>query len=96
MINYGRQFIDDEEFLLVTSHRRENILNKNSLKNIVDLINSSEKKVLFEFLLLGFIFYGLLIGTISFNGFLSYLFASSYLLFFIFSFLRYRKLEPLS
>jgi UDP-GlcNAc:undecaprenyl-phosphate GlcNAc-1-phosphate transferase len=55
-----------------------------------------EKKVLLEFLLLGFIFYGLLIGTISFNGFLSYLFASSYLLFFIFSFLRYRKLEPLS
>ena len=42
-----RQFINDEEFLLVTSHRRENILNKNSLKNIVDLINSSEKKVLF-------------------------------------------------
>ena len=42
-----KQFINDEEFLLVTSHRRENILNKNSLKNIVDLINSSEKKVLF-------------------------------------------------
>jgi UDP-N-acetylglucosamine 2-epimerase (non-hydrolysing) len=42
-----KQFINDEEFLLVTSHRRENILNKISLKNIVDLINSSEKKVLF-------------------------------------------------
>ena len=42
-----KKFINDEEFLLVTSHRRENILNKNSLKNIVDLINSSEKKVLF-------------------------------------------------
>ena len=42
-----KMFINDEPFLLVTSHRRENILNKLSLKNIVDLINSSDKKVVF-------------------------------------------------
>ena len=42
-----KKFINDEPFLLVTSHRRENILNKLSLKNIVDLINSSDKKVVF-------------------------------------------------
>ena len=42
-----KKFINDDPFLLVTSHRRENILNKISLKNIVDLINSSDKKVLF-------------------------------------------------
>tara|TARA_Y200000002_G_C22599929_1_gene629059 strand:+ start:25 stop:1182 length:1158 start_codon:yes stop_codon:yes gene_type:complete len=42
-----KKFIHDDPFLLVTSHRRENILNKISLKNIVDLINSSDKKVLF-------------------------------------------------
>ena len=42
-----KKFINEEPFLLVTSHRRENILNKLSLKNIVDLINSSDKKVVF-------------------------------------------------
>ena len=42
-----KKFINDNPFVLVTSHRRENILNKNSLKNIVDLINSSNKKILF-------------------------------------------------
>ena len=42
-----KKFINDEPFLLATSHRRENILNKLSLKNIVDLINSSDKKVVF-------------------------------------------------
>jgi len=42
-----KKFINDEPFLLVTSHRRENILNKLSLKNIVDLINSSDKKIVF-------------------------------------------------
>ena len=42
-----KKFINDEPFLLVTSHRRENILNKLSLNNIVDLINSSDKKVVF-------------------------------------------------
>ena len=42
-----KKFINDKPFLLATSHRRENILNKLSLKNIVDLINSSDKKVVF-------------------------------------------------
>jgi UDP-GlcNAc:undecaprenyl-phosphate GlcNAc-1-phosphate transferase len=89
------------DFTVVITHRiRNNISPTQGGTDHIShrLLNTgySEKKVLFEFLLLGFIFYGLLIGTISFNGFLSYLFASSYLLFFIFSFLRYRKLEPLS
>jgi len=89
------------DFTVVITHRiRNNISPTQGGTDHIShrLLNTgySEKKVLLEFLLLGFIFYGLLIGTISFNGFLSYLFASSYLLFFIFSFLRYRKLEPLS
>ena len=89
------------DFTVVITHRiRNNISPTQGGTDHIShrLLNTgySEKKVLFEFLLLGFIFYGLLIGTISFNGFLSYLFASSYLLFFIFSFLRYRKLESLS
>ena len=89
------------DFTVVITHRiRNNISPTQGGTDHIShrLLNTgySEKKVLLEFLLLGFIFYGLLIGTISFNGFLSYLFASSYLLFFIFSFLRYRKLESLS
>ena len=89
------------DFTVVITHRiRNNISPTQGGTDHIShrLLNTGyyEKKVLLEFLLLGFIFYGLLIGTISFNGFLSYLFASSYLLFFIFSFLRYRKLEPLS
>ena len=89
------------DFTVVITHRiRNNISPTQGGTDHIShrLLNTgySEKKVLLEFLLLGFIFYGLLIGTISFNGFLSYIFASSYLLFFIFSFLRYRKLEPLS
>ena len=89
------------DFIVVTTHRIRNSISptQGGTDHISHrLLNTgySEKKVLLEFLLLGFIFYGLLIGTISFNGFLSYLFTSSYLLFFIFSFLRYRKLEPLS
>ena len=89
------------DFTVVITHRiRNNIAPTQGGTDHIShrLLNTgySEKKVLLEFLLLGFIFYGLLIGTISFNGFLSYIFASSYLLFFIFSFLRYRKLEPLS
>jgi UDP-GlcNAc:undecaprenyl-phosphate GlcNAc-1-phosphate transferase len=89
------------DFTVVITHRiRNNISPTQGGTDHIShrLLNTgySEKKVLLEFLLLGFIFYGLLIGTISFNGFISYIFASSYLLFFIFSFLRYRKLEPLS
>ena len=56
----------------------------------------SEKKVLVEFLFISFIFYALLIGTISSSGLFSYLFAVCYLLFFIFNFLRYKKLDVLA
>ena len=89
------------DFIVVTTHRiRNNISPTQGGTDHIShrLLNTgySEKKVLFEFLLLSFIFFGLLIGTISFSGVLSYLFASLYLLFFIFSFLRYIKLEPLS
>ena len=89
------------DFIVVTTHRIRNSIppTQGGTDHISHrLLNTgySEKKVLLEFLLLSFIFYGLLIGTISFSGFLSYLFASLYLLFFIFSFLRYIKLEPLS
>jgi UDP-GlcNAc:undecaprenyl-phosphate GlcNAc-1-phosphate transferase len=56
----------------------------------------SEKKVLVEFLILSFTFYALLIGTISSSGLFSYFFAFCYLLFFIFNFLRYRKLDSLA
>ncbi len=40
-------FIGKNEFLLATSHRRENILNNDSLKNIVNLFNSSDMKIVF-------------------------------------------------
>ena len=56
----------------------------------------SEKKVLVEFLILSFTFYALLIVTISSSGLFSYFFAFCYLLFFIFNFLRYRKLDSLA
>ena len=89
------------DFIVVTTHRIINNISPTQggtdhISHRLLNIGYSEKKVLLEFLLLSFIFYGLLIGTISFSGFLSYLFASLYLLFFIFSFLRYIKLEPLS
>ncbi len=40
-------FIGKNEYLLATSHRRENILNNDSLKNIVNLFNSSDMKIVF-------------------------------------------------
>jgi len=40
-------FIGEGEFLLATSHRRENILNLDSLNNIVNLFNSSDMKIVF-------------------------------------------------
>ena len=40
-------FIGKNEFLLATSHRRENILNIDSLNNIVNLFNSSDMKIVF-------------------------------------------------
>ena len=40
-------FTGEGEFLLATSHRRENILNIDSLNNIVNLFNSSDMKIVF-------------------------------------------------
>ena len=40
-------FIREGQFLLATSHRRENILNLDSLNNIVNLFNSSDMKIVF-------------------------------------------------
>ena len=42
-----KKFINDEEYVLVTCHRRENILDKKSFERIVNLINSSNEKVVF-------------------------------------------------
>ena len=49
------QYLDDEvldlsndNFVLVTCHRRENILNKDSFKNIISLLNSiDDRNVIF-------------------------------------------------
>ena len=40
-------FINSDNFTLTTSHRRENILDKKSLTNIVNLLNQSESKIVF-------------------------------------------------
>jgi len=40
-------FINNDNFALATSHRRENILNIKSLSNIVNLLNCSESKIIF-------------------------------------------------
>ena len=40
-------FTGEGEFLLATSHRRENILNLDSLNNIANLFNSSDIKIVF-------------------------------------------------
>jgi len=45
---------------------------------------------------LSFLSYVLLIGTIFFNGALSYIFAMGYFVFFIYNFAKYKKMEPLS
>ena len=42
-----KKFIFEDEYLLTTCHRRENIFDPLSLENIINLINSSNKKVLF-------------------------------------------------
>jgi UDP-N-acetylglucosamine 2-epimerase (non-hydrolysing) len=38
---------DSEEFLLATVHRRENVLEESSLKEIINLINKTDKNVIF-------------------------------------------------
>ena len=40
-------FIRNEEFILATCHRRENIFDKRSLENIVNLLNQANKKIVF-------------------------------------------------
>ena len=89
------------DFLIVTTDRISK--NKSPTTGGTDHISHrllnlghSEKKVLTEFLLLSFFFYSLLIATISFNGLLGFISAVSYLSFFVFSFYKYKKLEPLS
>ena len=41
------KLIEKDEFLLATVHRRENILEESSLKEIVNLINKTDKNVIF-------------------------------------------------
>jgi UDP-GlcNAc:undecaprenyl-phosphate GlcNAc-1-phosphate transferase len=89
------------DFAVVTTDRIKN--NKSPTVGGTDHISHrllnlgySEKKVLVEFLFISFIFYALLIGTISSSGLFTYFFAVCYLLFFIFNFLRYKKLEILA
>ena len=55
LFEYGDQFLSQEiskliekdEFLLATVHRRENVLEESSLKEIVNLINKTDKNVIF-------------------------------------------------
>ena len=42
-----KDFINNDNFALATSHRRENILNIKSLSNIINLLNQSENKIIF-------------------------------------------------
>ena len=89
------------DFLVVTTDRISN--NKSPTTGGTDHISHrllnlghSEIKVLTKFLLLSFFFYSLLIATIFFNGVLSIISAASYLIFFVFSFFKYKNLEPLT
>jgi UDP-GlcNAc:undecaprenyl-phosphate/decaprenyl-phosphate GlcNAc-1-phosphate transferase len=89
------------DFLIVTSDRISN--NKSPTIGGTDHISHrllnlgySERKVLVSFLFLSFFSYVLLIGTTYFSGVLSYTFAAGYLIFFIYNFAKYKKMEPLS
>ena len=42
-----KNFIKEDEFVLVTCHRRENIFSPESFENIINLINATNKKVVF-------------------------------------------------
>ena len=42
-----KNFIKEDEFVLVTCHRRENILSPESFDSIINLINTTNKKVVF-------------------------------------------------
>ena len=89
------------DFLIVTSDRINNhqsptIGGTDHISHRLLNLGYSEKKVLVTFLLLSFSSYGLLIGTMFFNGVLGYISAICYLIFFIYNFIKYKKMEPLS
>ena len=89
------------DFVVVTTDRIKNkksptIGGTDHISHRLLNLGYSEEKVLVEFLFLSFIFYALLLGIISSIGLYSYLFAFCYLLFFIFNFLRYKRLKPLA
>jgi len=89
------------DFLIVTSDRINNhqsptIGGTDHISHRLLNLGYSEKKVLVTFLLLSFSSYSLLIGTMFFNGVLGYISAICYLIFFIYNFIKYKKMEPLS
>jgi len=89
------------DFLIVTSDRINNhqsptIGGTDHISHRLLNLGYSEKKVLVTFLLLSFSSYGLLIGTMFFNGALGYISAICYLIFFIYNFIKYKKMDPLS
>ena len=89
------------DFLIVTSDRIANdksptIGGTDHISHRLLNLGYSERKVLIRFLILSFFSYGLLIGTIFFNGVLSYIFGIGYLVFFTYNFFKYKKMEPLS
>ena len=88
------------DFLIVTSHRISH--NKSPAIGGTDHISHrllnlgySERKVLVRFLILSFYSYSLVIATISFDGIYSYIFATMYLIFAVYSFFKYKKMKPL-
>jgi len=89
------------DFLIVTSDRIANdksptIGGTDHISHRLLNVGYSERKVLIRFIILSFFSYGLLIGTIFFNGVLSYIFGIGYLVFFTYNFFKYKKMEPLS
>ena len=88
------------DFLIVTIDRISNnksptIGGTDHISHRLLNIGCTPKKVLAEFLFLSFFFYVLLILTISFEGLMSYISGVSYLVLFVFSFFKYKNLEPL-
>ena len=89
------------DFLIVTSdrinnHKSPTIGGTDHISHRLLNLGYSEKKVLSIFLLLSFFSYGLLIGTLFFSGVMGYISAICYLIFFIYNFIKYKKMEPLS
>ncbi|MDA9197691.1 undecaprenyl/decaprenyl-phosphate alpha-N-acetylglucosaminyl 1-phosphate transferase [Acidimicrobiia bacterium] len=89
------------DFLIVTSdrinnHKSPTIGGTDHISHRLLNFGYSEKKVLGIFLLLSFSSYVLLIGTMFFSGVMRYISAICYLIFFIYNFIKYKKMEPLS